>query len=446
MAKGSKSLNPTDLYRKLQKKKELKKNKEDRKRGRLVSAAQKDSSKLQEELGSLLQQDRDGTLDKSLTARKKELEEEFEAIQTAREKLGLARQTVKVPEAPAKPPPRDPTKSIYYHPTLNPFGTPPPGKPYIERTDGGVVQVTTLQEPESEPEQQTESAPEPVVEETKPQPPPITFEDLDIPLPPGPAPDVEAHVFNTLDLPEIRNKADYMPSASKPAQAAAGPSQIRPMAPGPIRPLPAPSFPRPMQPMYHPGMPQWNPPYMGMPGMVAAPYMGGPPGMLPYPPAFNAYPPRPYPLPLNVPGSSRRPPSQGPIRPMKEVTISAQTLAQRPPQLPPTPRPAPAPGTVISAAPQVRDFQKELTSLVPPSLLRKSKTSAALKPSASLPAMGKPQVNAAPDLDEERGPEVKRPQSLVDALSGSLQSIRKVRESSKPDDYDAFMKDMEGLL
>lgn len=42
----------------------------------------------------------------------------------------------KKPEAP-KPVPvaepvRDPTRSIYYDPVLNPFGAPPPGQPYLE--------------------------------------------------------------------------------------------------------------------------------------------------------------------------------------------------------------------------------------------------------------------------------------------------------------------------
>lgn len=38
---------------------------------------------------------------------------------------------VEAPVAVAEPA-RDPTRSIYYDPVLNPYGAPPPGQPYLE--------------------------------------------------------------------------------------------------------------------------------------------------------------------------------------------------------------------------------------------------------------------------------------------------------------------------
>ncbi|CAG8724385.1 11938_t:CDS:2, partial [Acaulospora colombiana] len=51
---------------------------------------------------------------------------------------------------------------------------------------------------------------------------------------------------------------------------------------------------------------------------------------------------------------------------------------------------------VIQAEPQVRNLQKELTTLVPSSLLRK-------KASASKPKVARPVVNAAPNIDDGVG-------------------------------------------
>jgi hypothetical protein len=39
---------------------------------------------------------------------------------------------------------RDPKRSVYYDPVLNPFGVPPPGMPYRERRESFAVVEATL--------------------------------------------------------------------------------------------------------------------------------------------------------------------------------------------------------------------------------------------------------------------------------------------------------------
>lgn len=47
--------------------------------------------------------------------------------------LRFNRKKVEAPKpVPVAEPVRDPTRSIYYDPVLNPFGAPPPGQPYLE--------------------------------------------------------------------------------------------------------------------------------------------------------------------------------------------------------------------------------------------------------------------------------------------------------------------------
>ncbi|KAJ3338304.1 hypothetical protein HDU93_009751 [Gonapodya sp. JEL0774] len=90
MVKGkSRVLNPADALRKAQRKKELKKNKEERNQVRLVATATKDYSKAERELSHLRSQERQGLLDATGIARKRELEERLVKAKEARSKLGL---------------------------------------------------------------------------------------------------------------------------------------------------------------------------------------------------------------------------------------------------------------------------------------------------------------------------------------------------------------------
>ncbi|KAI9030851.1 hypothetical protein CLU79DRAFT_358671 [Phycomyces nitens] len=64
-----------------------------------------------------------------------------------------------------------------------------------------------------------------------------------------------------------------------------------------------------------------------------------------------------------------------------------------------TPEPSTAytPAATISAEPQLRNLQKELLGFVPAALRRKQ---AASRKTASLPKGARPNINAAPEVDE----------------------------------------------
>ncbi|ORX57767.1 hypothetical protein BCR36DRAFT_136323 [Piromyces finnis] len=93
--KIGRSINPADAHRKQQRKKELKKNKEERKRVRLIASANKDLKKLEEELQQLKETEKDRYLDKYEKEKKKSLEDEISKVKEAREKLGIPINTEK---------------------------------------------------------------------------------------------------------------------------------------------------------------------------------------------------------------------------------------------------------------------------------------------------------------------------------------------------------------
>ncbi|KAG2178717.1 hypothetical protein INT44_001870 [Umbelopsis vinacea] len=90
----------------------------------------------------------------------------------------------------------------------------------------------------------------------------------------------------------------------------------------------------------------------------------------------------------------------------------------------------------ISAAPQVRDLQKELVGFVP-AAVRKKKLQAGKK--GSIPKVARPAINAAPDMDddeEETSPVIQLPAATP----------VKSNEPKAGDEYDRFMREMEGIL
>ncbi|CAG8455892.1 9312_t:CDS:2, partial [Scutellospora calospora] len=115
---------------------------------------------------------------------------------------------------------------------------------------------------------------------------------------------------------------------------------------------------------------------------------------------------------------------------------------------------------VIQAEPQVRNLQKELTTLVPAALLRK-------KADARKPKVARPVVNAAPNIDDGIGTttsSVKRSASIAIPLlqqqteyeaqaSEQKQTVasvpspaKKAKTKKKVDEYDKFMAEMQDLL
>lgn len=230
----------------------------------------------------------------------------------------------------------------------------------------------------------------------------LQFQDLShLPLPEGEAP-MESQFYHNLDLPEIRNKSDYMPTESLLQQQQSRIPSQSPLPPQPsIHPYPHNFPPMPYPPNPHQPLP--TPPFLQR-------YPGGPIPPPPPPPLPGMYPPtsfvRPslyYPDPATLQRPLPPPPPHGSM-----MYQYSQAHVQHP--LPPPPRPGPGPGpghghgqdhasgslpvslnqglsksseatgpapapapapVVVSAAPKIRDLQKELTRMVPASLLKR---------------------------------------------------------------------------
>ncbi|TPX35608.1 hypothetical protein SeLEV6574_g08170 [Synchytrium endobioticum] len=452
MAKG-RALNPADAHRRAERKKELKKNKQDRKQVRLIAIATKDVRKIDAELALLRQQERQGKLEYKSLLRKKEITALIKKRQDAREKLGLKPDTSTTTTAPPQPSTR-PQDSPHYHPVYNPYGAPPPGA-VPEKEKLSVQEPLKLaegQEPEDDDEEEddeSEHSSDPSSDDEQDEddvhvsqedlvP---TFDDLTkLPMPKGPPPDTKAHVYSFIDAPETRHSADYVISkAPKPAVQSPVPQQ--PQQQHRQFPPPPPPF---YQPAFSAGPPYRPPPHPmyftgGRP--LPMPYYGALPPPLPppgYPPvaaagnapfAYPPIPPRgmmpPYPIPFNsnipmpLPSGMMEPPP-GPVAPS----------SPKPPM--PT-NSAPSAQAVKTAAPMVRDLHKELTKFVPPSLLRKRNVPSSTK------------VNVPSKVDNENNQdESVQPPAAKKLITG--RNVNTNGGTSMDNDYDKFMKEMEGLL
>ncbi|KAL7139125.1 hypothetical protein ABFS83_09G031000 [Erythranthe nasuta] len=151
--KGGKTMNPTDSYRKEIRKKELKRNKKERKKVREVGILKKDPDTLKDQIQKLESMKADGALDKARKHKKRHLEDTLNLVIKKRKEyedkmkekgetpvmfshLGpVRRRTTAEEEERAKNP--IPEDSVYYHPTLNPSGAPPPGKPPMFKSSIG---------------------------------------------------------------------------------------------------------------------------------------------------------------------------------------------------------------------------------------------------------------------------------------------------------------------
>ncbi|KAL4355244.1 hypothetical protein GQ457_06G037120 [Hibiscus cannabinus] len=151
--KGGKVMNPTDAYRKELRKKELKRNKKERKKVREVGILKKDPHAIKEQIDKLEMMKAEGALDKARKHKKRQLEDTLNLVLKKRREyedkmkekgetpvmfshLGPPRRrtTAEEDERAKHPKPED---SVYYHPTLNPTGAPPPGKPPMYKSSIG---------------------------------------------------------------------------------------------------------------------------------------------------------------------------------------------------------------------------------------------------------------------------------------------------------------------
>lgn len=194
---------------------------------------------------------------------------------------------------------------------------------------------------------------------------------------------------------------------------------------------------RPPPRMFPPGPPPGRPPGPppGMPGMVPpGPPPGLPPNMMPHGMVRGPRPLMQHPMPLPLrPGMARPPgppPGMVPPPPHGAVLSAPPTFISKPPMANPTPDSGKG-ATIskeatatISAKPQLRNTQAELTKLIPTALRVKRdqpKSKSKLRPAGSGPETLEtiPQHVSQPKVDET---------------------------GTKDDAYALFMKEMQGLL
>ncbi|KAE8697638.1 U-box domain-containing protein 38-like [Hibiscus syriacus] len=214
--KGGKVMNPTDSYRKELRKKELKRNKKERKKVREVGILKKDPHAIKEQIDKLemmknTRRDNLKTLNLVLKKRKEYEDKMKEKGETPVMFSHLGppqrRTTAEEDERAKHPKPED---SVYYHPTLNPTGAPPPGKPPMYKSSiGPRIPLSGASSSQTDSEDTSAAIPPPpplpdtiesntgdvsVAPASLPLPPPPPMPpkpamgNLGIPLPPPPGP------------------------------------------------------------------------------------------------------------------------------------------------------------------------------------------------------------------------------------------------------------------
>ncbi|KAI8909861.1 hypothetical protein DFJ77DRAFT_107622 [Powellomyces hirtus] len=496
--KSGRTINPADAHRKLQRKRELKKNKEEKKKVQTLAAAHRDTKKIFAELRSYQQLE---TLDQVQRQKKQRAEEKLKKINESRKELGLGPVDPNAPEPKSKV--KEEVEMKWYHPTFNPHGPKKPAR--IEESSDDSDESDSDSESESDSDgndhEPTETHP---IDSSQPEPM-VQFVDLShISLPPGPGLNSEAQIYLTLELPEIRNKADYMPSADStasatpnptlpavpPLQAQAqppsmmgppqypvggGPPPFRAFPPGPPLGMPPPGYRPPYMPYgLPPGPPPGPPPHRGTGPHHPRPFPPGPP------PPFWRPPPPPHHMYMGghpPPHMGHYPPSHPPQYNYPSPQMPHPT-SEYPQHQPPTPSLAPAAPVVISAAPVVRDLQAESVKLVPAALRRKKQqphhhhpsgppknaSRMAAKPTPARVGHLKPVVNAAPDYgdDDNENADDDEQSAYTTPLLQHQKTLPKPppaipRAAAKPtvgasatksanDEYDEFMNSMKDLL
>ncbi|ORX57766.1 hypothetical protein BCR36DRAFT_136320 [Piromyces finnis] len=277
-----------------------------------------------------------------------------------------------------------------------------------------------------------------MMEEMEKMLPLINEEELfNIELPKEPIPTDDSKkikIFqNLIDIPEIKAKVNTLMPPNIQLQSPIV-QQISPIN-GNLPFIPQPGMIRPNSNFIPPNIPiQMNP-------NMRPPMISFPPNVRPQlPPMGMPVPPNGM-VPMNIPPNTqvrplpnRQIPINQPLphkKPFKQNTVhSTEQLSKKPLST--------SASAVISAAPQLRDLQKELTTLVPSSLRRRGPTTKLPRKSTMGSNSLKPTINLAPEFDE----------------NGQIK-ISTVPETSKPkenninnkqDDYEAFMKEVSGLL
>ncbi|KAL0143259.1 WW domain binding protein 11-domain-containing protein [Mucor lusitanicus] len=360
MGKSKRSMNPADALRKQQRKRELKKNKEDRKRVRESALAKKDVGKVRQEISRLEHLANIGQLDKAGQTRLEGLKSDISKIEKAKKATELtgaqAAYAARMQEQEKKH--EGEARKLVYDPKRGAFVPAKIKEKASSSTtkdeDDSSSSSDSSSEDDSEDSDLEEDGSDDAIsidqdqaEEDVPLPPTKILTESDdeyeIPLPPGP--------------PPYRPFEEQLNPIIQQQQHVRGPPPPPPPG-GPLRQgvqrVPPPPPPLPYG---------FRPPQM----MVAPP---PPPPIMPYQ-HFSA--PVHYQQPPQAAAAAAAP-SHTTQQPATTTTQHAST-------------------PVISAEPQLRDLEKETLAFVPAAIRRKQ-TAASKK--ASLPKEARPDINAAP--------------------------------------------------
>lgn len=263
--KGGKVMNPTDAFRKQQRRKELKRNKKERKKVREVGILKKDPDAIKDQIDKLEKMKADGALDKARKHKKRQLEDTYNLVVKKRKEyedkmkekgeqpvmfshLGPPKRRPAADEEDRAKNPM-PEDSVYYHPTLNPSGAPPPGKPPMYKSSIGPripLPSSSGAGPSSSMTESEEAGPSTMPPPPPPPPLPASSELADpsapLPLPPPPPP------------PPMPAGDAAAPGLPPPPPPPPGAPPREPVVPGhTLLPPPPPPPQRPLQPPPLPG-------------------------------------------------------------------------------------------------------------------------------------------------------------------------------------------------
>ncbi|KAG1675167.1 hypothetical protein FOA52_003390 [Chlamydomonas sp. UWO 241] len=300
--KGGTLLNPADAQRKAERKKEVNRNKLERKFIRDAASQRDKPEDIKKQLQEIIDVEESGKLlTKQLRLKKKVLQEAYEVA--ARKAVDEKRNAARVADgsgvsgsaaAPARP-----EDSRYYHPTLNPTGAPPPGKaPATALAAPAPGQAAAAAAPVklAIPVPRAPPLPAGPAPSRAPLPPPPSAP----PLPPGPAP--TGYGASVLPPPPGPPPGVVLPPPpGLPSLPGGGAGSVLPPPAGP----PPGALPPPPGPP--PGV---LPPPAGPPSGVLPPPAGPPPGVLPPPsgPPPGILPPPGMPPPGVLPPPQMPPP------------------------------------------------------------------------------------------------------------------------------------------
>uniref|UniRef100_A0A803ME06 Wbp11/ELF5/Saf1 N-terminal domain-containing protein n=1 Tax=Chenopodium quinoa TaxID=63459 RepID=A0A803ME06_CHEQI len=465
--KGGKVMNPTDAYRKELRKKELKRNKKERKKVREVGLLKKDPDQIKDQIQKLEMMKAEGALDKARKHKKRQLEDTLNLVMKKRKEyeekmkekgedpvmfshLGpVQRRTSAEEEERAKHP--QPEDSVYYHPTLNPTGAPPPGKPPMYKSSIGpripLSEASSSNGAASSVDLDGVELPAP------PPPPPLPNmgdpDDTDIPssLPPPPPPPMPPNERDGTTSKDSQGSNILLPPPPPPPgippKFAGNQSGVEPDA---VNQEVGNDLPKMVPPP-----PSRQPPLSGMPG---GPGPAALPALQPdvLPPGISRFPPPPPPdtrPPLSASGFPGQPvpPGIAPLMPRPPFGPPPGPPPMMRPPLPPGPPPMmlqddstamrptvpQKPSYVKSAAPTVvkrplAQHTPELTAMVPASV-RVRRESALPKP--------KPKAMINAPISQQPMTSAPKPESVTTTSAPKAPSI--------DDSYNAFLEDMKAL-